>query len=134
MCSNYRPISLLSNIDKIFEKILYKRLQSFLSKHKILFSQQFGFRKSYSTSHAVLSITQKIYDALESGKFAYAVFVDLQKAFDTVDHSILLSKLEHYGIRGLPLSLFKSYLSGRTQFVSVSGVSSSSSIVKHGVP
>ena len=134
LCSNYRPISLLSNIDKIFEKILYERLQSFLTKNKILYPQQFGFRKSYSTSHAVLSITQKIYDALESGKYAYAVFVDLQKAFDTVDHSILLSKLNHYGVRGLPLSLFKSYLTGRSQFVSVSGVNSTSSRIKHGVP
>ena len=134
MCSNYRPISLLSNIDKIYEKILYKRLHIFLTKHKILFPQQFGFRKSHSTSHAVLSIIQKISDALENGKFAYAVFIDLEKAFDTVDHSILLHKLNHYGIRGLPLALIKSYLSDRSQFVSVSGINSSTSTVKHGVP
>ena len=134
LCSNYRPISLLSNIDKIYEKILYNRLHSFLTKHNILFPQQFGFRKSHSTSHAVLSISQKIYDALESGKFAYAVFIDLEKAFDTVDHSILLEKLNHYGIRGLPLALLKSYLSDRSQFVSISGVNSSSSKIKYGVP
>ena len=134
MCSNYRPISLLSNIDKIFVKVLYKRLHNFLSKHNVLFPQQFGFRKSHSTSHAVLSITQKLFDALDSGKFAYAVFIDLEKAFDTVDHSILLDKLHHYGIRGLPLSLLKSYLSDRSQFVSVSGVNSSTTAVKHGVP
>ena len=133
-CSNYRPISLLSNIDKIYEKILYKRLHNFLSHHKILNPQQFGFRKSHSTSHTLLSITQKLYDALDSGKFAYAVFIDLEKAFDTVDHSILLKKLDHYGIRGVPLLLLKSYLSERSQFVSISGANSAPSKIKHGVP
>ena len=97
-CSNYRPISLLSNLDKIYERIIYKRLHAFLTHHNILSPQQFGFRKSYSTFHAVLSITQKLYDALKSDKFAYAVFIDLEKAFDTVDHSMLLSKLHHYGM------------------------------------
>ena len=133
-CSNYRPISLLSNIDKIYEKILYKRLHNFLTQHNILNPRQFGFRKSYSTAHALLAITQKLSDALDSGKFAYAVFVDLEKAFDTVDHSILLKKLHHYGIRGVPFKLLKSYLSERSQFVSISGVNSSHSKIKHGVP
>ena len=133
-CSNYRPISLLSNIDKIFEKIIYKRLHNFLLENNILSPRQFGLRKSHSTSHAVLSIVQKITDALEAGKFAYAIFIDLEKAFDTVDHSILLDKLQHYGIRGSPLNLLKSYLSGRSQFVSVSGVNSPTSLIKHGVP
>ena len=134
LCSNYRPISLLSNVDKIYEKIIYKRLHSFLTQHNILYPQQFGFRKSHSTAHALLSITQKLYNALDSGKFAYAVFIDLEKAFDTVDHSILLGKLEHYGIRGIPLNLIKSYLSNRSQFASVSGANSLKSIMKHGVP
>ena len=133
ICSNYRPISLLSNIDKIYEKIIYKRLHAFLTHHNILFPQQFGFRKSYSTLHAVLSISQKLYNALDSGKFAYAVFIDLEKAFDTVDHKILLSKLNHYGIRGTTLNLLKSYLSDRFQFVSLSGADSSTSPIKHGV-
>ena len=134
LCNNYRPISLLSNLDKIYEKILYRQLYSFFSRHNILSKQQFGFRKSFSTIHALLTITQKLYDALDSGKFATAVFIDLEKAFDTVDHKILLAKLNNYGIRGIPLSLLRSYLSGRSQYVHVSGATSSTSIIHHGVP
>lgn len=133
-CSNYRPISLLSNVEKIFEKIIFKRLYNFIKHNNILFFRQFGFRKSFSTSHALMSITQLISNALDQGNFACALFIDLEKAFDTVDHIILLRKLSHYGIRGHSLELFSSYLSNRKQIVSLSGISSCSNIIKHGVP
>jgi hypothetical protein len=82
----------------------------------------------------MLGISQQIMDALDKGKLACGVFIDLQKAFDTVDHEILLKKLFHYGIRRTALTLFRSYLTGRQQFVFVSGVQSSSNLVRHGVP
>ena len=132
--TNYRPISLLSNIDKIFEKLLYNRVQSFLDKNKVLFTQHYGFRKKHSTAQTLLDISQKIMDALDKGQFACGIFIDLQKAFDTVDHEILLKKLFHYGIRGKALSLFRSYLTGRRQFVSIAGTNSYEKLIRHGVP
>ena len=133
-CTNYRPISLLSNIDKIFEKLIYKRVYGFLEKNKVLYNYQFGFRKKVSTAQTLLNMSQKILDALDKGQYACGVFIDLQKAFDTVDHDILLKKLFHYGIRGNALSLFRSYLSGRSQFVSINGITSTKLLIKHGVP
>lgn len=100
---NYRPISLLSNISKIFEKILHKRLYSFLDQQSIIYQKQYGFRKAHSTNHA---ITETIRAALDNNEFAVGIFVDLQKAFDTVDHKILLKKLEHYGVQGVANDLF----------------------------
>ena len=132
--TNYRPISLLSNIDKVFEKLIYKHLYGFLEAKKVIFTQQFGFRKNYSTSQTLLNISQKIMDALDKGNYACGVFVDLQKAFNTVDHEILLKKLYHYGIRGIALSLFRSYLTGRSQFVSLDGIRSVDKVTRHGVP
>ena len=131
---NYRPISLLSNVNKIFEKILHSRLISFLDKYSCLYSLQFGFRKGYSTSHAVMYLTELIRSSLDKGDFACGVFLDLQKAFDTVEHSILVQKMSHYGIRGTANSLFQSYLKDRSQFVSISGKSSDKQSMEHGVP
>ena len=133
-CNNYRPISLLSNIDKIFEKIMYSRIIKFLESSKCIYPLQFGFRKQHSTNHTLINITENIRNALDSGQFACGIFVDLQKAFDTVDHEILLNKLNHYGIRGIPNSWFKSYLSCRSQYVSISGYDSTSTLIKYGVP
>ena len=129
-----RPISLLSNIDKNFEKLLYKRVYRFLDTNAVLYEKQFRFRKSYSTAQALLNISQKIMDALDKDNYACGVFTDLQKAFNTVDHEILLKKLSHYGIRGTALSLFRSYLTDRKQFVSLGGVNSASKVIKYGVP
>ena len=122
--SNYRPISLLSNIEKILEKLMYKRLYTFLNNNNIIYNLQFGFRKQYSTSHDLINITENIRKALDDRNIGYGVFVDFQKAFDTVDHQILLAKLNHYGIRGVSNDWFKYYLSNRNQYVSINGLDS----------
>lgn len=132
--SNYRPISLLSNIEKIYEKVMYNRIIGFLNNHDILYPKQFGFRKQHSTSQAVLTIVERIRHCLDKGELACGVFVDLQKAFDTVDHKILLSKLNHYGIRGKANDWFRSYLTGRLQYVSIGEFKSQLKAILHGVP
>ena len=132
--SNYRPISLLSNIEKIYEKTMYSRLMSFLKHFNQIYSRQFGFRKAHSTINTLINIVERIRESLDVGKFACGVFVDLQKAFDTVDHEILLSKLDHYGIRGIENDWFKSYLSDRFQFVNIANIKSKLKPIKHGVP
>ena len=119
--SNYCPISLLSNIEKILEKSMYKRLNTFFDNKNIINDLQFGFRQQYSTSHALINITENIRKALDDGNTGCGVFVDLQMAFDTVDHQILLAKLNHYGIRGVLNDWFKSYLSNCHQYVSING-------------
>ena len=133
-CENYRPISLLSNISKIFERIMYSRLDDFLNVSEIIYKFQFGFRKHYSTNHALLSIVEQIRSALDKNMFSCAVFIDLEKAFDTVNHQILLSKLYHYGIRGVANKWFSSYLSNRQQKVSINGESSNWLPITCGVP
>ena len=133
-CNNYRPISLLSNINKIFEKLMYTRLYNFLDIHNCIYNLQFGFREKHSTNHALFSITEKIREALDNNNFACGIFIDLQKAFDTVDHNILLKKLNHYGIRGVANDWFNSYLSNRSQFVSIYGFKSKTKNISIGVP
>ena len=89
-CSNYQPISLLSNIEKILERIMYNRLYKFLENNNLIYSLQFEFRQKHSTSHALIHLTDKIREQLDEGNFASSIFVDFQKAFDTVDHQILI--------------------------------------------
>ena len=113
---------------------MHERLYSFLSKHKCIYDRQFGFRNRHSTNHALLDLIEDIRNAMDNNKFAVGVFVDLQKAFDTVDHNILLNKLDHYGIRGVANNWFKSYLSNRKQFVTINGVNSDLQSMKFGVP
>ena len=105
-----------------------------LEKHKILYKYQFGFRSKYSTNHALISITENIRQALDNRMHACGIFVDLQKAFDTVNHDILLSKLHHYGIRGIANKWFASYLTNRKQFTSILGFDSNLDDIHHGVP
>ena len=119
--NNFRPISLLSIFDKIIEKIIHKRLYHFLEHHHILFENQFGLRKNNSTSYALMEITEKIEESIDSGKFGCGIFIDLRKAFYTVNHSILFKKLEHYGVRGMLLEWFISYLTDRKQYVFTTG-------------
>ena len=134
LVSNYRPISLLSNLNKILEKIMHKRIYAFLEKYEILYELQFGFRAGYSTSHALIHMTEAIRSALDSGSVTCGIFVDFQKAFDTVNHDILLKKLEHYGFRGVINNWFRSYLTDRKQKVVINGFESESKILPHGVP
>ena len=119
---------------KIFEKLLYSRLYQFLNINNCIYELQFGFRKNHSTNHALFSITEKIREALDQNNFSCGIFIDLQKAFDTVDKEILLHKLSHYGIRGIANSLFRSHLSNRKQFVSINGFESEVSDINIGVP
>jgi hypothetical protein len=94
--NNYRPISLLSNINKIIEKLMYSQMHSFLEKQNSIYHNQFGFRKKHPTVHALTKLTEQVKLGLDNNEFACGIFIDLKKAFDTVDHSILLSKLYHY--------------------------------------
>ena len=113
---------------------MHKRLYEFLEEHSVLFENQFGFRKKNSTVYALMEITERIKDTIDNGKFGCGIFIDLKKAFDTVNHQILLTKLEHYGVRGVLLDWFKSYLTGRKQFVSFNGESSDLKDITCGVP
>ena len=113
LCNSYCPISLLSNISKIIEKLLHKRLTTFLNKHTILYEKQFGFRNNHSTIHVLLEITEKNKQACNAGQVAYGLFLDLQKALDAVNQTILLKKLTCYGIRGVANKWFQNLLEDR---------------------
>ena len=113
---------------------MHKRLNVFLEKKQIYYNFQFGFRSNFSTNNALLSIVESIQSHLDKNKFCAGVFVDLKKAFDTVDHHILLQKLEHYGIRGVANEWFSSYLKNRARFVSIGNVSSTIKELLTGVP
>ena len=131
---NYRPISVLSIFSKIFEKVMFERISEFLTKNNILYHLQFGFRKKYNTSIALIYLIDKIISSIEKGEFIIGTFIDLSKAFDCVNHSILLEKLLRYGIRGPAYEWFTSYLSNRSQFVNYDNTESSKMNITCGVP
>lgn len=131
---NYRPISVISVVAKIFEKLVYKQLKSFMTINGILVEQQSGFRSQHSTETTLLSSTNEWLYNMDKGLFTGVLFLDLKKAFDTVDHTILLAKLEKYGIQGNSLGWFKSYLKDRKQICSINGRMSSAKNIKCGVP
>ena len=133
LCSNYRPISILPIFSKILEKLMYKRLTSFLDKYDLLYEHQYGFQKRKSTEHAILDLNFNIIKTIEKEEKAFTIFLDFAKAFDTVNHKILLNKLEHFGIRSTPLNWFESYLSNRQQYVKISQQISDCKTVKYGV-
>ena len=132
--NNYRPVSLLCILSKVFEKVMYSRLSSFLERNKILLNNQFGFRKHNSAHMALMILLDKIVKALENGDNVIGIYLDFSKAFDTVDHGTLLLKLEHNGVRGSALKWFKTYLSDRQQYVTYNGVSSQLKNINCGVP
>ena len=134
LLTNYRPISLLPLLSKIFEKIIHYKLVNFLNKYNIINKNQFGFCKGKSTTHALHNMLNPIYEALNNKNIAIAVFLDLSKAFDSINHNILLKKLEHYGIRNKELSFFKSYLSDRFQYVCCNDTCSNLLPMSMGVP
>ena len=132
--SNYRPISLLSVFNKILEKLISNRLLKFLEKENIFFKGQFGFRPKHSTDYAILSIIDKVQKAVDEGELSGGLFLDFSKASDTVDHDILIDKLEYYGIRGIGKDWFTSYLKNRKQMVTVNGATSDLATVPCGIP
>jgi retron-type reverse transcriptase len=132
--SNYRPISLLSIFNRIFEKVMYERLKKFLEKYNILYENQYGFREKRSTQHAIIDIVNQIQTNMDKNMYACGIFIDLQKAFDTVNHSILLQKLQHYGIRGIINDWFSSYLLNRIQTTQIGTVVSDKETMLSGVP
>jgi hypothetical protein len=135
--NNYRPISLLSVFSKVLEKLMYKRLLSFfVIKYNFLSENQFGFRENHTTHMALLKIIDHISRAMDEKEFSIGIFLDLSKAFDTIDHKILLSKLNIYGVRGVALKWFRStsYLYNRSQCVCLGNVQSDFSHIKCGVP
>ena len=134
LVDNYRPISLLPTISKVFEKCVFNQLYNYFQKHKLFYSSQYGFRKLHSTELACLELVDRIMKELDRGELPIAIFIDLSKAFDTLDHTILLSKLKYYGVEDVPIKWFSSYLNDRKQFVQIDDTCSDSQTITTGVP
>ena len=132
--NNYRPISILPSISKLLERVGYNQLLEFAIANKILITEQFGFLPKRSTENAILTLTQYVLNAFDDDCYALGIFLDLSKAFDTVDPSILLNKLHHYGVRGTSLKWYTSYMSDRQQHVHVNNQYSGNVQIKCGVP
>jgi hypothetical protein len=132
--SNYRPISVLPLFSKIFERCMANRLINFANKYSLISPHQFGFQKGKSTVDAIVDLAEYIYGALNGKMHCLSIFIDLKKAFDTVNHVILLQKLEQCGVRGLPLQWFSDYLRDRCQRVKVRSSLSGPKTVNIGIP
>ncbi len=118
-CDNYRPISLVSSLAKILDKIVAIKLTNHLELNKLIFPYQFGFQKRVSTEDNLLHLTNFVSTALNENKYCIGIFLDLKKAFDVVSHDILLDKLNKLGINEVELQWFKSYLNNRKQAVDI---------------
>jgi hypothetical protein len=134
ICDNYRPISILPVFSKVFEKIVFNQLYNYFQSNKLFYIGQHGFRREHSTETATLEFVDDIIQALDKNQHPFSIFLDLSKAFDTLDHNILLSKLEYYGITNTPLMWFSSYLTKRYQYVDINGISSNLLQIRTGVP
>ena len=135
LLTNYRPISILSQINKIFEKLIYNRINNYLEKYHLISDKQFGFRQNSSTSHAISNIYEKLIKNSDKRMYTCCIFLDLTKAFDTVNHDILLHKMKNfYGFRGLAFKLMQSYLSNRKQYTKMNSFMSDRSKIEYGVP
>ena len=132
--NNFKPVSLLCVLSKVFEKVMYSRLNDFMEQQKILIKNQFGFKKYHSSYMALMIMMDEIIKALNDDDCVVGIFLDFSKAFDTVNHDILLDNFCHYGVRDNALDWFRSYLSGRRQFATYNGVSSSTKTITCGVP
>ena len=132
LLTNYRPISVLFFFSKNFEKIVYNLVFDFLSDNELLYDYQFGFRSKHSTQHALITLVDRVTKSLDRNNIVVSLFIDLKKAFDTVHHRILLRKLYAYGIRGVLLKWFESYLTDRSQYVIYDGVRSETKVVECG--
>ena len=131
---NYRPISILPSVSKFFEKIIHSQLVNYFVQNKLLSDTQYGYRSGCSTEFASMELSDRIYNYLGNCQIPFAVFLDLSKAFDTLDHNILLHKLDHYGIRGVAKQLFESYITNRQQFVQINNIRSKVITTNIGVP
>ena len=131
---NYRPISVLPIVSKVFEKLVNMRLLKFLEKYDLLFKHQYGFREKHSTKLSLISLVNQLVQLQDDGRVTVGIFVDFAKAFDTINHDILLAKLQNYGIRGLQLNWFRDYLTNRCQFVQHNGSKSPLASIICGVP
>ena len=134
LVDNYRPISILPAISKVFERIVFNQLYDYMYKNELFYVSQYGFRKINSTELASVELVDRIRLDIDKGRIPLSVFLDLSKAFDTLDHSILLKKLNFYGISGIPLQWFSSYFMNREQLVDYDGTFSSVTILNTGVP
>jgi hypothetical protein len=134
LCGNYRPISLLSVFNKLLEKLMFIRLYKYLETNNILYQYQFGFRPKHSTCLALIDVVDGIYEQLDQRSNVCGMYLDVQKAFDSVSHDILLDKMFMYGVRGVVHNWFKSYLLRRQQYVFVNNVCSDVRSIKYGVP
>ena len=132
--SNYRPVSVLPCFSKILERLVFNRCINYINKYNLLNEKQFGFRPNHSTYMAIIELVDKVANAVEKNETTIGIFLDLSKAFDTINHDILLYKLEHYGFRGIVLDWFKSYLHNRKQFVRYKMHDSNKKVIKCGVP
>ena len=132
--SNYRPISILPSISKVFEKIMHKQMYEYFTENKLLYKSQHGFRSHHSTELAALELTDKILTEMDKGEIPISIFLDLSKAFDTIDHQILIHKLKYYGFLNNSIDLITSYLSNRHQYVQYDDVASKSMLISTGVP
>ena len=131
---NYRLISLLPSFSKFFEYIIYKQLYTYMNDNKLFSIEQYGFQTGHSTELAALHLINALIKQMYTGKVPTNIYIDLSKGFDTLDHSILLDKLNYYGIRGVANNLLNSYLSYRYQYVAFNGSISSTKVVDTGVP
>jgi hypothetical protein len=132
--SNYRPVCVLPVLLQVFERVLQERLLEFLDHQKVVTPGQYGFRSGHSAAMAVVDMVEKVREAWRKKNVALGVFIDLKKAFDTVDHRMLLSKLQHNRVRGEALGLLESYLRDRSQYVVYNGGESGRYGLECGVP
>ena len=131
---NYRPISILPSLSKLYEKLVHSRLLNYLDRFNLLYPRQYGFRPQHSTMDALQDLSIQLYDNADKNTYTIGVFLDLSKAFDTVNHKILLHKLHHYGIRGNAHKWFTSYLTNRKQCVEINSTKSDWLPISCGVP
>lgn len=140
--SNYRPVSILPSVSKIYERVMYNRLVDHLQNNNLFDEQQHGFRKGKSTTSALLDFSETIIDAVDKGNNVASIFMDLSKAFDSISHEVILHKLKAFGVLGTTLNWFRSYLTGRMQYVEIMSKNNNTLIkhrsetltIKHGVP
>ena len=134
MFNNYRPIALLPVLSKVVEQVISSQINNFFKINNLFYDSQYGFRPGHSKEYAAIEITDRIISAMDKNKIPLNIYLDLSKAFDTLDHAILLDKLFHYGIRRNPLKLISSYLENRQQFVEFRNTKSKILQISTGIP